>query len=550
MYNTFAIDTQLLQPCPSPPSFSFFSLIALLWEGEKTLSHPLHRFCTLMRKMQAQSFVHEVLVKNQELQDEEEMASAQYDGRVRVTATRLTFFSSCPGSRQWNDHQELPDDHLLGYAVIATFHLPKRSKRTFLLEAVVKPPSMPYKNEFEPVTNYYIHCARRFQTSIGPEGSSRTFPLTGCFFTQQNGLTSVCAHAALRMAINNATFLNGEKLTNKRINEILGIDFSTPSRAVNTKRGLTSEEIGYVITKLNGYALIAHFTKEPALEYDRFIYPLVESGYPVILGISGWNLEERRKIDHAVTVIGHTLNSDRWEPEARQGYGMFPVELYIPVTGWVDHYLIHDDNFGMYITVPSDMLRNYVIPFKNPNLHATVAIGITANETKLWGSSANQIAAWIAQRLIMQIDSPSPFEWLEYMRKERDAKLVCRTLLQTKEVYIAHIRELLQEAKVKLTPQQQQRFQNLPDHFWVSEISLPHIYTGNKHKLGDILLRSDVPCTDASQIKDILILAWVPGYIRFGFRHISENDPKIETWGLTQHVPFIRSTGISPRLEW
>ena len=38
---------------------------------------------------------------------------------VGLAAIRLTFFASSPKSLEWGDPKQLPDKHILGYAVIA-----------------------------------------------------------------------------------------------------------------------------------------------------------------------------------------------------------------------------------------------------------------------------------------------------------------------------------------------------------------------------------------------------------------------------------------------
>ena len=92
---------------------------------------------------------------------------------------------------------ELLNDHLLGYAVIVTLKLPSNKDKTYLLESVIRPPSIWMKNaegrlSFEPIMNYYVHNKREFETNIGTKDKSRTFTLTGSFFAQQNDLTHVC----------------------------------------------------------------------------------------------------------------------------------------------------------------------------------------------------------------------------------------------------------------------------------------------------------------------------------------------------------------------
>jgi hypothetical protein len=403
MQHAYAKNREKLKPC-SPPSFSFFSLIETLWRGSKTPSNPLHRFCTLMRKMKAKGFIQEELLPNQELNDEIESATRRCKGEVLFKSiTRLTFFVSCPSD--WNNAQELPDDHLIGYAVVVSLKLPDSTLRTYLHEAVIRPPSVVFVTEqnqliIEPVTNYYVHNFRKFETSVGPCNDSRTFSIEGSFFTQQNDLTCVCAHAALRMAINSSPIFGSSKLTNKFINDTLNLDFNNPRKQIghystdasDAKEGVNTEEIQVVVEALGGRIHRANFSENTCIEYDHFVYPLLESSCPTILGIEGWDVGAGRPVAHVVSALGHTSNTDRWDPEARSGYGNYPIMPYIPVSSWCCHYIISDDNYGMYVTLPSDMIRNFVVPSKNPCLHAVEVLGIVPEDVNLTGYASEQVA--------------------------------------------------------------------------------------------------------------------------------------------------------------
>ena len=564
MKDAFAKEQKPLESCQAP-SFSFYQLIDDLWHQGGN-PNPLHRLCTLMRKMKVKSFIREELELNEELLEEQNMATRRCKQKVSLTATRLTFFRSLPSPLKWDDPDELPpDDHLLGYAVIATLKLPDEEYRTYLLESVVRPPSIWMCDaedgiSIEPITNYYVHNTRDFETTIGTEEKSRTFTLLGSFFAQQNDITHVCAHAALRMAINSSSTLTTEKLTNQRINEILGIDFSSPEKCVGhidgdppeTKTGLNYQELETVVRQLGGRTVSADFVQNTSVEYDQFIYPFVESACPVILGIEGWNFSRSSIISHVVSVLGHTLNSDRWEPEARSGYGGFPAESYTPVTAWVGHYIINDDNFGMYVTLPSDMLRNYLVPSKNPNLHATRAIAIVPSGVQLSGLLAEGMAVsfvqslarseWMDQFVIFLKQTGLPVIWLKRLAQQSD-KIVSRTLLQTKSSYRQYIDGLVQRDQVTLTPEIRQRFENMPEHIWVSEITLPHLYTGNKHKLGDVIIDANATDEEHSAVESFE-LAWFPGFIYFG------SDHQIFPWNVHTHVPLIREEETIPLLEW
>lgn len=547
MHNAFATKLEQFQLCEYP-TCSFFDLIDSIWKGPEENSYALHRFCTLMRKMHAKSFVQEELILNQELLEEKAMAEEYFNGEVELDAIRLTFFCGSPDLLKWDTPEEVFEKYILGYAVIATLKFQEQLHGSFLIEAIVRPPSIIFSEEnkdpfIEPVTNYYVHNVKKFLTTIGTEESPKHFSIEGSFFSQQNTLTSVCAHAALRMAINSSPLLDVPKLTNKQINDILKEKVKEELRVElkDLRNGLNQEQIQAVVEEIGYKFHSANFSENIQIEYDQFIYPSLESCFPVILGIQGYNLQKGKHISHVVSVLGHTLNSDRWTPEAKWGYGNYPIQHYISSASWCDHFIISDDNYGMFGTLPSDMIRNFIVPTKNPNLHVSMALSILPSGVALRGYEAEQRAIVIAQKLVNVVEFTPKNKWHERLKKNKDGKhkdLVLRTLLQTKEQYLSFIHDNASN----ITKTQQQCFDNLPNYVWVTEVSLPNIYTGNKHKLGDVVFRANAS-EDEHKNGTSLALAWFPGFIQLGF------VPQVEVWSIDTHVPLIRNTK-SSFLEW
>lgn len=540
MFEAYANKKEDFKSC-TPDVCSFYDLIEDVFSDKNGIHNPLHRFCTLMRKMHAHTYLRETLIPNQELRDEEEMARlACKDKGVTLSAERFTFFLSPIEQITWDQTEEYLERRLIGYAVIVTLELPDKSKRSYLLEAIVRPPSVlvPLENDqifVEPVTNYYVHNSKEHSTIIGSEDNSKTLRLKGSFFSQQNELTSSCAHAALRMAMNSSPMIDLPKLTNKQINDILGIDLK-----IQKDKGLTQEQIVKVVQSLGYDAHIVNFTDYSQIEYDHFLYPALESCCPTILGLQSYNTS------HVVTVLGHTINSDRWAPEAQGGYGIYPIQPYIPSVSWCDHLIMGDDNYGIYSTLPTDMLRNLIVPTKNPNLHVSMGISIVPKEVVIPGYFAEQVAINFARSFINNLVELGG-TWLQRMcyRDKKNGKLVCRrdlvcrTLLQKKE----HYQRFIRANNLILSENQETCLAELPDYVWVSEISLPNVYTGNKHKLGDVVIRVNAT-PDEYKMGKSLAFAWVPGFVLLGY------EREIEAWGIDSHVPLIRNAEKVPMLEW
>jgi hypothetical protein len=336
------------------------------------------------------------------------------------------------------------------------------------------------------------------------------------------------------MALNSSPFLHGQKLTNKEINDFLTI----PKYQAGS--GLRLEQIRAIVNSRGYGAHIVNFFEKTDVEYDHFLYPALESCFPTILGIQWWNRGQNQLIGHVVTVLGHTSNFDRWQPEANRGYGNFPLKPYLSSAEWCDHYVISDDNYGMYSTLPSEAMRNFIVPSKNPNPHASMAITIVPQTVTVYGYIAEQIALVRAYSLIQnsKINSPSP--WLVRLknRKQDNTEIVCRTILQKKEKYETNIKKYV----TNLSPEQAVCLQSFPEYVWITEISLPHLYSANKHKLGDIVIKANTSEQDLISGQAVL-WSWLPGFIQIG------NSNALQTWEISSHIPLIRNIEHSPA-EW
>jgi hypothetical protein len=549
MNNAFAIDEPNLTVCHKGYSF-FFDLIAKNWHGNN--SAPLHRICTLMRKMGVACFTSEVLGSNAEIESEKKAVVTRTGGNVEIQAVRLSFFKTLPpGGGNWRD---IPETDFLGYTVVATLTLPTEpiaEKRSYILESVVLAPGMLSKlqNSIGP-SNYYVHCSREFETKIGVAGSFKTYKVEGAFFCQQNDLTHICAHAVLRMVLNTAQIYNGPKITSEKINSALGIDHTPTANNFPKKRvgkfgpekkstGLSNQEILTFINSIGMDAHFADFVSNPAMDYDAFIYPLIESGCPTILGIY------RPDTAHVVAALGHTLNTDRWTPEARHGYGALPFSPYISTCSWVDHFIVSDDNFGMYSTLPTDAIRNVTVPKYNPNLHAGLAIGIVPKGVTVTGYDVEQYAASLARKLILGITPTPENAWFNWLKNHA---FVCRTLLSYKDKYLKFVSETSDEKDKKLSATEIKSLESvLPDLFWVTEITVPNLYAGNKRKLGDVI--SDAKITRAQFTSGEMVkFTWLPG---MAWSNPTQAQSAPIGWAFFGHIPLIRGCEPNKNLsEW
>lgn len=516
------------------------------WLEKSTLPQsPLRRFLSLMHRMNAVSYLKEPIALNEELVYEKQAIAYRVKvADVKLTATRVTFFSTMPGDPDnWLDTKALPDDAILGYAILANLELPNGTQRIYILESVVREPSQIGVSDgrqeavTHPRIGYYIHCKRGHVARIGRagEGNHRHIPLIGSFFAQQNDLTHVCAHAAIRMAINSSDVFRGKKLTNAMIDEYLGINWQTGGRDIGHYEeesthvnGLYTDELGTIVDKMGGDTVTVEFCNYTEVEYDHYVYPFMESGYPVLVGLGGIDSTSWRPIRHVVTVLGHTLNADRWTPEAREGYGIVPLLQYLPTAEWADHFIINDDGYGMYLTLQADVVRNLLVPSKNLSLHAMFAMGITPRGISLSGVTAEEVVSQKLDQLFEDLAGADPQHY--WYRTLRRSKRVYRTLVQSRDAYMRHILEI----KKDLPEEHKQRLMRLPDRFWVSELSVPALYAANTKKVGDAITLTDPDRRNRQAVLDSVVMMWVPGFVRYG------NETPMK-WQITDPVPLLAS---------
>jgi hypothetical protein len=347
--------------------------------------------------------------------------------------------------------------------------------------------------------------------------------------------------------------LLGPKLSNLKINSILEIDHKKVKigrYGVNrdVSIGLNEKQIKSVVEALDLECHLADFNSNPAEDYHSFTYPIIESGYPVILGIKS------QKVDHVVTVLGHTLNTDRWSPEAEHGYGGWPTTPHISAASWVDHFILGDDNFGTYVTVSTESIRNFLVPKYNPQLHASLAIGLLPKNINVKGDVADRLALLRAIKLIKSVTPSLDNRWLHLLQNaikdgtERKSRhwIVSRTLLREKQDYCEDMHcedekgNNLNESEFELLEKL------LPDNFWVTELTIPNLYTGNKRKLGDIITKCFMTKEEWYD-KELEVLAWLPGVLFTG-KDLGESH----NWSFFGHVPLIRTACQDwvTRIEW
>ena len=348
------------------------------------------------------------------------------------------------------------------------------------------------------------------------------------------------------MLLNTAESLVNHKVTNNEINRILGIDHleeSLDGGGVHRqiRDGLTPDQIEAVGKSLGLNTLGANFLAMPTVDFAEWMYPLVESGFPVMLAFNPIH-----RFGHVVSVMGHTMNSDKWDCEAHLAYRPEALGTHHTSAAWVDHFIINDDNFGMYSCMPPSYLRSKILPQYDMTQRASFAISFLPQGVTVWPYSAEKLAVLIL-RQVFELGIPEGANrWLFRLKQQllsSNKGVVARTVMCKKSVYLEHLSSAFDSDGNRLGAKPADVLAGAPEWLWLTEISLPDIYTANKDKLGDILIDATAWANN-EQMMPRLVWGWLPGL------QITP-DALDYSWPLTGHVPLLRCGKANPPYaEW
>ncbi|MDH5573775.1 MAG: hypothetical protein OEY89_18565, partial [Gammaproteobacteria bacterium] len=425
---------------------------------------------------------------------------------IKKNCYRLCFFS-----KEFSDFEsaDLVNDDFLGYCIIQTDSFINKNKqstsRTYVTESVTHVPKDKPYNE-EQFTYYGSH--RAVQTING-----KRFAVNGNYFSQQNGITNCCANAAIKMAFRGKY----SEITAEKINEAAGVDHKTKLG----RAGLDAKEISNVINRMTtqkSYLLKSDDLEK--LQFIKIIYHAVESRLPVILLLS--KPEEASDPDlqqepegiqgHSVAIMGHTSNNHNWWYYGLKFYFTKSKQLkYLPSLLWCDNFVVQDDNMGPYYFLPVGFFASMVpvkgkickfiinsilrlsapIPLELWNYEPVHVVVSYPEELEFFKHTVSEVEP----RVILHVDlfvnllkekenevlrSPSFISYFYSFYNE--GSLILRSFVIGKEEYINCLKENDQLCEYKNILEQ-----FLPDHFWVTEISIPELFWINKKKVGEVI---------------------------------------------------------------
>lgn len=455
-----------------------------------------------------------------------------YGGGGFAEAIAFTFFSEILSAE---GATALQPEHLIGQCVLISYRPPHAPsfEHTYIYEAIFATPTMAGRRR---LLNNFIYADAEF--SIEAQGQS--LPLWGVYYCQQNSRTSVCAHASIRMVVNSMRSTE-PRLTNRAINEALG---GVPSD------GLVPTQIKQIIESTGDLSvdIVGCQGIEP-VDYISILTAAAESGDIALLTFttaakgsrqtsvlsaphdSEGQDREAGADTHVVVVFGHTLNSDEWHPQALPAYGGLPGARYSPSSAWVDHFVIHDDNFGPYFTLSSRALE------LDPSVKASRIIIVRDRPCQSKAFAAEAAASVVLSKLLPGLVGVTSNSWFDRITTgEQD--FVTRPILVTREGYIAHIADAVGHDGSQSTNADREALSELPDHFWMVEFTIADLFTGNKTKLGEVLFQPNWDRCDVSQLCALRL----PGL--FCLHSKDSNGRQFVVphgWSLTSHIGIYRA---------
>lgn len=413
---------------------------------------------------------------------------------------RLSFFNT-----EFKDAQDIQtqnDSNFLGYAILKKIPVNPSQFKWIIFESVLA---------VSRHDNNFLHKLRQYNVRVG----EKLFNIAGVLYCQQNTLTNVCAHAALRTCISLVT--PAGDFSYRRMNQIL----SDKGKPHILGEGLSIEQIRLILDSLNIKYSLQYYPgvnpkvsevegkkngtedkdgkikKDYSIPYQAFLYSSIESGYPALLAFS---LDENE--GHIIPVFGHTFNEDTWVPKAKTSYFEVGKDTrYVPSEMWVSTYVCHDDNFGTHYCLP----RNYL-----SDENEIVVIALRPYQAEFDAILAEAIAADYLYTLLPTLQREgAKNEWAKRLSRaifEKGGWFVLRTLCLSNEEYIEHLR-LLKGWDDKTIPAKliTALSEGLPKLLWIAEISLPELFPANKRKLGEIVLDASKPVAPQLDLSNFVL---------------------------------------------
>jgi hypothetical protein len=509
--------------------FSNFEFIESRFWGIDTL----RRLLSQVRCLEGKTMVVEIVTEAQDLREENEDIQKRYPDFAGSICQRLSFFSRKIANA--SALANVPESDFLGYAIIKSDTVPPlfNSPQHRVLESVIKPSCRP---------NNFIRGGQRWTCMV----AGHEFSVTGYLYAQQNDMTNVCAHVALRTVA--ARFHKGGDMSYREMNELLGIDHVNKKAGGTDGEGLSSEEMVKVLESAGARCFVGEFTNPqnpPVAPFQRFIYGSVESGYPAII-FFGTN--QGRQSFHAIPVFGHTFNEDAWGPLADQSYfKLGSGTRYIPSDSWLSMFIAHDDNWGSNLCIPKHYLQTKRLNStangnQQPDSESVAyVIGTIPKAAQVMPLAAEAIGADYLFTILQQMPAASK-SWVHRLRTSTLSKqLILRAILISGREYTKHLESVRDWEHKPIDGAMISALSGVLTNelLWMVELSVPELFPANKRKIGEVLIRAQQPVSHLQNM-DSFVLARLPAsFVLFGGMKKGKPQFHFVPSGVESHVELV-----------
>lgn len=510
-----------IAPCTPPYSF-YFDLIEPYWRAEPAENMSLHRLTSLARKQGAQCVIIEDATRREDVAAEITDLDSHCGGGGSAEALAISFLSKCPPGDLIGDVDE---DCLLGQCVLVNYRAPRQKDftKTFILEAVFATPRL--VSGTKSLLNNYINADGTFSVDV----LGRIFSVTGICYNQQNGITSVCAHASIKMVLR-TLFPQLPAISTAQINALIGRQASP--------EGMYPGEIANVMSQFDGIWVdrVSGENISPS-EYISILTAAVESGDLALLvfktGASGdlpapagSSRAESTPANHVVVVFGHTRNSDEWHPQAIPAYSGLQSASYCPSSSWVDHFVIHDDNFGPYFTLSSRALE------VDPTVRAKTILIVRRRPCAVEAHSAEAWASTALSHVLPSLASIRTDPWFHLITGV-PRTFVTRPVLVSRDEYLAHIQGVRAHDGSRAHAADAALMSALPELFWMVEFTLADLLTGNRSKLGEVLVDANWSEEIEGDRRNLIAAIRLPGLLLL--KEASASEMTLHPFSIASH---------------
>ena len=446
----------------------------------------VRRCFSLARMLETATLVRELI-------DPAGMLLYQHEQLSRKRATVNGFIFRFSFWREFLVHEDeiklLSNDDCLGYAIVQEIRLETGEARWNVFEAVFRSVTKP---------NWVLPHVGVYDFNVG----GCRFSIRGNLYCQQDGLSTVCAHVALRTLISRVSPLHD--ISYEKIDQV-----AKEVHSIDLKLGLTIGQIEKVLEdaelEYEDFCYDKDLISEKGnamfvsgdIPIERLIHAGVESGFGSLFGFkveskvngeanscpSPLTAEAKKDSRHIIPIFGHSFNGLAWFNEAgRQYFREKNVTLlYSTGTCWTDGYLGHDDNVGPEVFIPQNYVQSkyhsYVLNLLKSKYHcAGIFVEDVARELMetYIGKQLPKTTHWSRRLRQMVLHTPTEIVYRALSMTRRD---YCKWLVQSRDW----------EGRFELETDCLLLEKELPELLWVVEVSCPHLYPGNLRKIGDII---------------------------------------------------------------